>query len=122
MAPAEGDAAGSKADGPSRHTDQKASAYFRTKWAKNDKANNRIKDIRTIGGYLRIYTDLPEEAGNSPTALTLCERGLAYLKEQNVTTPVVFVQAEFGENGNPILANILGPADATCRVTHPDRD
>jgi hypothetical protein len=31
----------------------------------------------------------------------------------------VFVQAQFGENGNPVLANILGPGDGDCRVTHP---
>ena len=29
--------------------------------------------------------------------------------------PIVFVQAKFGENGNPVLANILGPARAIYR-------
>ncbi|MFI9554293.1 hypothetical protein [Nonomuraea endophytica] len=109
-----------KAEGP--HTDKKAAEHFRTRWGSGDPAVKHLKDIRTVGGYLRIYTDLPEEADNSKNALTLCERGLDYLREQGVTDPVVFVQAEFGENGNPILANILGPADTTCRVTHPDTD
>ncbi|MFI6386328.1 hypothetical protein [Nonomuraea sp. NPDC050540] len=105
-----------------QHTDKKAAEHFRTRWGSGDPAVKHLKDIRTVGGYLRIYTDLPEEADNSKKALTLCERGLDYLREQGVTDPVVFVQAEFGENGNPILANILGPADTTCRVTHPDTD
>lgn len=109
-----------KGEGP--HTDKKAAEHFRTRWGPGDPAVKHLKDIRTVGGYLRIYTDLPEEADNSKNALTLCERGLDYLREQGVTDPVVFVQAEFGENGNPILANILGPADTTCRVTHPDTD
>ncbi|MFI7440141.1 hypothetical protein [Nonomuraea indica] len=79
-----------------------------------------MKDIRTVGGYLRIYTDLPESADDSAAALTLCERGLAYLGERGTKEPVVFVQARPGENGSPVLANILGPGDTTCRVTHPD--
>jgi hypothetical protein len=114
-----GDVSGYKADGPSRHTDQEAVEYFRAQWGAADEATGRIKDIRTVGRYLRIYTDLSETAGNSSHALTLCERGLAYLKASGVKDPVVFVQARFGENGNPVLANILGPADSTCRVTHP---
>ncbi|MGW0806383.1 hypothetical protein [Nonomuraea sp. NPDC002799] len=120
--PEPGDVAGYKADGPSRHTDQRAAEYFRSNWGPDDKALRRLKDIRTVGGYLRIYTDLPETAGNSATALTLCERGLEYLRAAGVTHPVVFVQAEFGGNGNPVLANILGPSDTTCRVTHPAPD
>jgi hypothetical protein len=108
-----------KADGPSRHTDQQAAEYFRAHWAPDDKAMKRLKDIRTVGGYLRIYTDLPESAGNSSTAITLCKRGLEYLRASGVTNPIVFVQAQFGENGNPVLANILGPSDTSCRVTHP---
>ncbi|MEV0229469.1 hypothetical protein [Nonomuraea sp. NPDC050786] len=111
-----------KADGPSRHTDQQAAEYFRTHWGPDDAALKRLKDIRTIGGYLRIYTDLPESAGNSSQALTLCKRGLEYLRSLGVARPVVFVQAEFGENGNPVLANILGPSDTSCRVTHPEPD
>ncbi|WP_103955319.1 hypothetical protein [Nonomuraea solani] len=116
------DGEGYKADGPSRHTDQQAAQYFRTHWTTDDKALKRLKDIRTVGGYLRIYTDLPESADNSTTALALCERGLEYLRLRGVRDPVVFVQAEFGGNGNPVLANILGPADRTCRVTHPAPD
>ncbi|WP_443151193.1 hypothetical protein [Nonomuraea sp. KM88] len=117
--PDPGDVAGYRADGPSRHTDREAAEFFRTRWGAGDKALKRLKDIRTVGGYLRIYTDLPESAGNSATALTLCERGLDYLRARGVARPVVFVQAEFGENGNPVLANILGPSDTSCRVTHP---
>jgi hypothetical protein len=109
-----------KADGPSRHTDQQAAEYFRKHWSPDDKALKRLKDIRTVGGYLRIYTDLPETAGNSSQAITLCRRGLEYLHSLGVANPVVFVQAEFGENGNPVLANILGPSDTSCRVTHPE--
>lgn len=101
-----------------KHTDKKAAEYFSKRWT--DKAATRLKDIRSVGGYLRIYTDLPESANNSKEALTLCERGLEYLKEAGVEKPVVFVQAEFGENGNPVLANVLGPSDKDCRVTHPD--
>ncbi|TDD02140.1 hypothetical protein E1292_24320 [Nonomuraea deserti] len=117
--PEPGDVAGYRADGPSRHTDREAAEFFRTRWGADDKALKRLKDIRTVGGYLRIYTDLPESADNSATALTLCRRGLDYLRARGVARPVVFVQAGFGENGNPVLANILGPADTSCRVTHP---
>ncbi|MFG1709950.1 hypothetical protein ACFLIM_42975 [Nonomuraea sp. M3C6] len=113
---------GYKADGPSRHTDRQAAEYFRTHWGPDDKALKRLKDIRTVGGYLRIYTDLPETAHNSRQAITLCKRGLEYLRAAGVANPVVFVQAGFGENGNPVLANILGPSDPNCRVTHPTPD
>ncbi|GAA3467058.1 hypothetical protein [Nonomuraea roseola] len=106
----------------SGHTDAKAAEYFDKRWGKGDKAAKRLKDIRTVGGYLRIYTDLPESADNSKQAITLCERGLEYLKEMGEERPVVFVQAEFGENGNPVLANVLGPDDGDCRVTHPATD
>jgi hypothetical protein len=117
--PEAGDEAGYKADGPSRHTDRQAAEYFRTHWGPDDKALKRLKDIRTVGGYLRIYTDLPETAHNSTAAITLCKRGLEYLRAAGVANPVVFVQAQFGDNGNPVLANILGPSDHSCRVTHP---
>lgn len=106
-----------KASGPSKYTDKKADAYFRSRW--NDKTAKKVKDIRTTGGYLRIYTNLPEDAGNSKAAITLCKRGLEYLAERGEANPVVFVQARFGENGNPVLANVLGPDDDDCRVTHP---
>ncbi|WP_449066427.1 hypothetical protein, partial [Planomonospora algeriensis] len=105
-----------KAAGRSKHTDTRAVAYFQ-----RSKAAQRVKDIRMVGGYLRIYTDLPESADNSKQAIELCETGLDYLAEEvGEDAPVVFVQAEFGENGNPILANVLGPDDSTCRVTHPE--
>ncbi|MGR6916326.1 hypothetical protein ACU635_18965 [[Actinomadura] parvosata] len=120
--PDPGDGDDYRADGPSRHTDQQAAAYFRTNWGLDDKALKHLKDIRSVGGYLRIYTDLPETADNSLTAIILCERGYAYLRSRGVEEPVVFVQAEFGENGNPVLANILGPADKSCRVTSPAAD
>ncbi|WP_433240555.1 hypothetical protein ACQPYK_34685 [Streptosporangium sp. CA-135522] len=104
-----------KAAGRSKHSDSKAFAYFEA-----HKATKRVKDIRIVGGYLRIYTDLPESASNSKRALNLCETGVNYLVgELGVPSPVVFVQAKFGENGNPVLANILGPDDSDCRVTHP---
>ncbi|MGV9306798.1 hypothetical protein ACWENQ_12600 [Nonomuraea sp. NPDC004354] len=103
----------------SEHTDQRAAEYFDKRWGRGDKAAKRLKDIRSVGGYLRIYTDLPESAHNSKQAITLCERGLEYLREIGEDRPVVFVQAEFGENGNPVLANVLGPDDGDCRVTHP---
>ncbi|MER6948020.1 hypothetical protein ABT294_28685 [Nonomuraea sp. NPDC000554] len=115
-----GDAdSGKEGSGPSVHTDQKAAEYFKTHWG-DDQAAKRLKDIRTVGGYLRIYTDLPESAHNSSQAIALCKRGLEYLKESGVASPVVFVQAKYGENGNPVLANILGPSDTSCRVTHPE--
>ncbi|YCK36144.1 hypothetical protein ACNF49_19285 [Actinomadura sp. ATCC 39365] len=114
-----GDSAGYKADGPSRHTDREAAEYFRARWGRGDKAMKHLKDIRTVGGYLRIYTNLPDSADNSATAITLCKRGLEYLRANGVKRPIVFVQAEFGENGNPVLANILGPSDHNCRVTYP---
>ncbi|MFC7035775.1 hypothetical protein ACFQKO_32335, partial [Nonomuraea rubra] len=117
--PDPGDGDDYRADGPSRHTDHQAAEYFRTNWGPDDKALKRLKDVRSVGGYLRIYTDLPESADNSLTAIILCERGLAYLRSRGVEDPVVFVQAEFGGNGNPVLANLLGPSDRSCRVTHP---
>ncbi|RBQ19613.1 hypothetical protein DP939_12765 [Spongiactinospora rosea] len=106
-----------RASGPSEHTDTRAVEFLRSK---KDAPAKRITDVRSVGGYLRIYTDLPQSADNSRAALELCQRGLRYLiEEQGVADPIVFVQAEFGENGNPVLANILGPDDANCRVTHP---
>ncbi|MBE3009904.1 hypothetical protein IL992_11975 [Microbispora sp. NEAU-D428] len=110
-------AAEKKASGPSKYTDTTAEAYFRSRW--NDKTAKRVKDIRTTGRYLRIYTNLPENADNSKAAITLCKRGLEYLAERGEANPVVFVQSRFGENGNPVLANILGPDDDDCRVTYP---
>ncbi|GAA0976741.1 hypothetical protein GCM10009555_036780 [Acrocarpospora macrocephala] len=107
-----------KASGKSEYTSDSAVAYFNNRWA--DKTNGRVTDIRATGRYLRIYTDLPESANNSKTALRLCERGLLYLASIGERNPVVFVQAQFGENGNPVLANILGPDDTDCRVTHPE--
>jgi hypothetical protein len=105
-----------KAAGRSKHTDTRAVAYFQ-----RSKAAKRVKDIRMVGRYLRIYTDLPESADNSKQAIELCETGLDYLAEEvGEDDPVVFVQAEFGENGNPVLANVLGSDDSTCRVTHPE--
>ncbi|MGC5015608.1 hypothetical protein ACLQ2R_33015 [Streptosporangium sp. DT93] len=104
-----------EASGPSKHTDRDAVAYF-----KGHKASKRVKDIRMVGGYLRIYTDLPESADNSKQAVKLCEAGVDYLVgELGTPSPVVFVQAEFGENGNPVLANMLGPDDPDCRLTYP---
>ncbi|GLW96649.1 hypothetical protein [Microtetraspora sp. NBRC 16547] len=105
------------ASGRSKYTDEQALTYFTSRW--NDKTTKRVREIRTAGRYLRIYTDLPETADNSKSAITLCKRGLEYLKDIGETNPVVFVQAKFGGNGNPVLANILGPDDHTCRVTHP---
>ncbi|WP_237110590.1 hypothetical protein, partial [Nonomuraea sp. MG754425] len=117
--PIPGDGDDYRADGPSRHTDQQAVRYFQANWGPDDKSLKHLKDIRSVGGYLRIYTDLPESADNSLAAIVLCERGLTYLRSRGVADPVVFVQAEFGGNGNPVLANILGPADRSCRVTYP---
>lgn len=105
-----------EAAGPSKHTDKDAVAYFEKR-----KETKRVKDIRIVGGYLRIYTDLPDSADNSKQAIKLCEAGRDYLVgELGRLNPVVFVQAEFGENGNPVLANILGPDDSDCRVTYPE--
>ncbi|MEU9884298.1 hypothetical protein [Sphaerisporangium sp. NPDC051011] len=107
------------ASGPSRHTDGKAISYFRQRWA-DDKAVKRITDIRTTGKYLRIYTDLPQSAHNSKSALDLCKRGMEYLlQEVGDQSPVVFVQAKYGQNGNPVLANIAGPDDTSCRLSAP---
>ncbi|MFF4774191.1 hypothetical protein ACFY05_15150 [Microtetraspora fusca] len=116
-----GRVAGSKgevtASGRSKYTDEQAVEYFTSRW--NDKTTKRVRDIRTTGRYLRIYTNLSENASNSKSAITLCKRGLKYLKEIGESNPIVFVQAKYGQNGNPVLANILGPDDDTCRVTHP---
>ncbi|MFI7614868.1 hypothetical protein ACIBP6_26935 [Nonomuraea terrae] len=111
---------GADGGGFSRHTDPQAAEFFRTTWGSRDKALKRLRDVRTVGGYLRIYTDLPDNADNSTAAIMLCERGLHYLRSRGVADPVVFVHAKAGGNGNPVLANILGPADRTCRVTRPD--
>ncbi|MFC3982351.1 hypothetical protein [Streptosporangium jomthongense] len=105
-----------KAGGLSKHTDKQALAYF-----VEHKATKRLKDIRIVGGYLRIYTDLPDSASNSKQALKLCETGRDYLVgEVGDPNPVVFVQARFGENGNPVLANIIGSKDRDCRLTYPE--
>ncbi|RJL34210.1 hypothetical protein [Bailinhaonella thermotolerans] len=102
-------------------SDTAALQYFWDRWGRDDKAVKRVKDIRNVGGYFRVYTDLPESADNSKEAITLCERAREYLRdERGVTRPVIFVQARFGENGNPVLANILGPKDKTCKVTYPE--
>jgi hypothetical protein len=102
----------------SDYTDDKAVAYFRARW--RDRTSALVRDIRTTGGYLRIYTDLPEADDDSDAAITLCERGLEYLAAEGDTSRVVFVQADLGENGNPVLANVLGPDDPDCRVTSPE--
>ncbi|GAA4559735.1 hypothetical protein GCM10023193_17910 [Planotetraspora kaengkrachanensis] len=102
----------------SDYTDDKAVAFFRTRW--RDRTSALVRDIRTTGGYLRIYTDLPEAADDSDAAITLCERGLEYLAAAGDTSRVVFVQADLGENGNPVLANVLGPDDPDCQVTSPE--
>ncbi|GII83493.1 hypothetical protein Ssi03_14830 [Sphaerisporangium siamense] len=108
-----------KASGPSKHTDAKAVSYFKERWA-GDKAVKRITDIRSGGKYLRIYTNLPETAHNSKAALDLCKRGMEYLlQEVGDQSPVVFVQARYGQNGNPVLANIAGSRDTSCRLSAP---
>jgi hypothetical protein len=114
------DRSGYKASGPSSHTDRQAAQYFRAHWGPGDKAASHMTDIRTVGRYLRIYTNLPGSAYNSRNAITLCERGLRYLKQTGESRRIVFVQARFGENGNPVLANILGPSDGNCRVSAPN--
>ncbi|MEV0199220.1 hypothetical protein [Nonomuraea sp. NPDC050691] len=118
--PAAGAASATPGPGGTGTAGQTAAEYFRARWGSGDSAARHLTDIRTIGGYLRIYTNLPESAANSAAALTLCRRGLEYLRRAGAAHPVVFVQARFGENGNPVLANILGPGDTSCRVTHPD--
>ncbi|WP_344212257.1 hypothetical protein [Nonomuraea bangladeshensis] len=110
---------GYRADGPSSHTDHRAMDYFRAHWTPADKAQSRVTDIRSVGGYLRIYTNLPESARNSRTAVVLCERGMDYLRAAGATRRVVFVHARLGGNGNPVLANIIGPSDRSCTLTHP---
>ncbi|GAA4584122.1 hypothetical protein GCM10023194_23190 [Planotetraspora phitsanulokensis] len=112
------EAVGMAAPTRSDYTDDKAVAYFRTRW--RDRTSALVRDIRTTGGYLRIYTDLPEADDDSDAAITLCERGLEYLAAAGDTSRVVFVQADLGENGNPVLANVLGPGDPDCRVTSPE--
>ena len=83
-------------------------------------AETKAWDIRTVGKYLRIYTDMPASKRNSKAAIDLCKRGMEYLvQEVGDRNPVVFVQAQFGENGNPVLANILGGSDRSCRFTYP---
>ncbi|MEV0631272.1 hypothetical protein [Nonomuraea wenchangensis] len=108
-----------RADGPSSHTDHRAMDYFRAHWSPTERAQSRVTDIRSVGGYLRIYTNLPESARNSRTAVVLCERGMDYLRAAGATRRVVFVHARLGGNGNPVLANILGPSDRSCTLTHP---
>ncbi|MFD0665106.1 hypothetical protein [Thermocatellispora tengchongensis] len=101
----------------SEHTDLEALAYFAES---GGKSFARVTDIRTVGGYLRVYTDLPASAADSRQAIELCERGLRYLTEERGTAdPVVFVQARSGQNGNPVLANVLGAGDDDCRLTRP---
>jgi len=95
-------------------------AYFRQRWGKGDAAMKKVKDIRILGGYLRVYTKLPDTAVNSKHAVKLCERARDYLaKERGVRHPVVFVHAKAGLNGHPVLANDLGKGDRDCRLTTP---
>lgn len=95
-------------------------AYFRRRWGKGDAAMKKVKDIRILGGYLRVYTKLPDTAVNSKHAVKLCERARDYLaKERGVRHPVVFVHARAGLNGHPVLANDLGKGDRDCRLTTP---
>ena len=94
--------------------------YFRRRWGKGDAAMKKVTDIRILGGYLRVYTKLPDTAVNSKHAVTLCKRARDYLsKERGVRHPVVFVHAKTGLNGNPVLANDLGKSDRDCRLTTP---
>ncbi len=106
--------------GHSKHTDGQAMGYFLWRWGQQDAAVKRITDIRTVGGYLRIYTKMSDTAVNSRHAVKLCERGRKYLSEERgVRHPVVFVHARTGLNGNPVLANDLGAGDKNCRLTTP---
>ena len=106
--------------GYSKYTDVAALEYFLDRWGAKDAAMKKVTDIRTVGGYLRIYTSMKETAVNSKHAVRLCERGRDYLaKERGVRHPVVFVHARTGINGNPVLANDLGQSDKDCRLTTP---
>ncbi|MEV5407618.1 hypothetical protein AB0K60_02110 [Thermopolyspora sp. NPDC052614] len=117
---AEKQPSGKAVPGHSKHTDGEALGYFLWRWGQKDAAIKRITDIRTVGGYLRIYTKLPDTAVNSRHAVKLCERGREYLSEERgVRHPVVFVHARAGLNGNPVLANDLGKSDKNCRLTTP---
>ena len=106
--------------GYSKYTDVAAMEYFLARWGAKDGAMKKVTDIRSVGGYLRIYTTLKDNAINHRHAVTLCERGRDYLaKERGVRHPVVFVHARTGINGNPVLANDLGQGDKDCRLTTP---
>ncbi|WP_142258831.1 hypothetical protein [Thermopolyspora flexuosa] len=106
--------------GRSKYTDVAAMEYFQARWGAKDAAMKKVTDIRSVGGYLRIYTTLKDNAINHKHAVTLCERGRDYLaKERGVRHPVVFVHARTGLNGNPVLANDLGQGDKDCRLTTP---
>lgn len=95
-------------------------AYFQARWDRDDAAMKKVTDIRLLGGYLRVYTKLPDTAVNHRHAVKLCKRGRDYLAtEHGVRHPVVFVHARRGLNGNPVLANDLGAADKDCRLTTP---
>lgn len=111
---------GKAVEGHSKHTDGQALGYFLWRWGAKDAAVKRMTDIRTLGGYLRIYTTLPDTAVNSRHAIKLCERGREYLKkERGIADPIVFVHAKKGLNGHPVLANDLGSRDKDCRLTTP---
>jgi hypothetical protein len=62
---------------------------------------------------LRVYTDLPASAANSPAAIALCRTGAAYL-ESGGRAPVVFVHAR-ERDGYPVLANKTDSTD-DCRL------
>jgi hypothetical protein len=72
-----------------------------------------VRRLVWSGPMLRVYTDLPESAANSRTAVALCRAAAAYL-ESHGRSPGVFVHAG-RHDGYPVLANKLNTRDG-CRL------
>jgi hypothetical protein len=72
-----------------------------------------VRRLVWSGPMLRVYTDLPESAANSRTAVALCRAAAAYLRSDG-RSPGVFVHAR-RHDGYPVLANMLNARD-DCRL------
>lgn len=72
-----------------------------------------VRRLVWSGPMLRLYTDLPKSAADSPGAIALCHAAAAYLVGQG-QNPEVFVHAR-ALDGYPVLANKMDARDG-CRL------
>jgi hypothetical protein len=91
--------------------DEAALAYYRLT---GRAVAAHVREAIWTAPILRVYTDLPASAANSPAATALCRTGAAYLDSRG-RAPVVFVHAR-ERDGYPVLANKTDSAD-DCRLS-----